>query len=162
MRKLGLIGFAGSGKTSVLNEAKQSGFKTLDTDEMLLACNVDVSSLIMAGNFEKMRQFEKNVVIRALNSLTDVIAFGGGFHQGHCVWEYVNTSSVEIIFLEKSFENCIQRTLDRPLLKKLGLDKYRDLYEKRQNKYRDACERVIKTDGKTISEVWSDIQEKWN
>jgi len=162
MRKLGLIGFAGSGKTTVLGEAKGSGFKTLDTDRMLFDANVDVSSFIIEGELDKLRKLERKVVLNALNSDVQIIAFGGGFHSGHCAWDGIDASMIKIIFLKESFEACVKKAPDRPLLRKLGVDEYRRLYESRMKQYLDAADATINVNGKAVKAIWKEVEQEWN
>lgn len=157
MTKLGIIGFSGSGKSIILKHAKADGLKTLDTDEMLEK-RINIERFILDNDLIKFRKLERSVVIEALESDVDVIAFGGGMHSEHISWTDLKKADIKIVFLRQSFDRCIERAPDRPLLKKVGLQIYRQIYETRQEKYLNAAEKVVNVNSKESLSVWQEVK----
>ena len=117
MRRLGLIGFSGSGKSSLAVFASKNGFKAVDSDALIEAKNPSAFKLLendMEGDF---RTLEASVISGILKSDFDFAALGGGVHYNHPAWK--------------------------------------ELYEK-------AAALVVDTDGRGLSEIWSEIGEIWN
>lgn len=158
--KLGIIGFAGSGKSSLLKIAESDGYKTLDTD-VVLEKKINIDLFISDNDDIEYRKLEKSAIIEALDSTADVIAFGGGVHSGHIAWQNIHKSDIEIVFLKQCFEKCIERASDRPLFKKVGLNTYREIFEERQEKYSRASGNVVSVENKTPKEVWREVKAIW-
>ena len=162
MKRLGLIGFAGSGKSTLLQKAQKDGFRTIDTDEMIEAGNVNIRDLILNGKDPEMRMHERAVVNKAIRSDAEIIAFGGGVHIKHIAWKSIEDSNMMIVFLQQSFEKCVERAPDRPLMKKLGMSGYKKLFDDRQNMYREASRKMVRVNNLSPDEVWIEVKSIWN
>jgi len=162
MKKLGLIGFAGSGKSAVLRKAKDDGYRTVDTDRIIRENGIDLERLILEDNIDQMRKIERTFIEKAVNSDSDVIAFGGGFHPGHIGWDSVSGSEMILIFLKQSFDKCVERAPDRPLIRKLGMSEYRKLYDQRQDMYSEGSHHTVIVSGKSLNDIWFEVKEIWN
>lgn len=162
MKKLGLIGFAGSGKTAVLRKAEDDGYRTVDTDRMMEESGIDLERFILEDSIDQMRKIERTFIEKAINSDFDVMAFGGGFHTGHIGWDSVSGSEMVLIFLKQSFDKCVERAPDRPLIRKLGMSEYRKLYDERQDKYRNGSDHTVIVSGKSLDDIWFEVKEIWN
>ena len=162
MRRLGLIGFSGSGKSSLASLAAKNGFKAVDSDVLIEAENPKVSELLENGAEEDFRMLETSVISGILNSDFDFADFGGGVHYAHPAWKEIYESGLSLVYLRSSFENLVGRFEDRPLYKKLGREGYEKLFLARLPLYEKAATFVVDTDGRGLSEIWSEIEEIWN
>ena len=162
MRRLGLIGFSGCGKSSLAAFASKNGFKTVDTDALIEAKDPKAFDLLKQDREEDLRTIETCVISGMLKSDFDIAAFGGGVHYAHPAWKEIYESGLKLIYLRSSFENLIGRFEERPLFKKLGREGYEKLFLVRCPLYEKAATFVIDTDGRGLSEIWSEIEEIWN
>ena len=162
MRRLGLIGFSGSGKSSLAAFASKNGFKTVDTDALIEEKDPKAFELLENGAEEDFRTLETCVISDVLKSDFDFAAFGGGVHFGHPAWKKIYESSLKLVYLRSSFENLAGRFEERPLCRKLGTDGYKRLFDSRCPLYEKAASFVVDTDGRGLNEIWSEIAEIWN
>ena len=162
MRRLGLIGFSGSGKSSLISFAAKSGFAAVDSDALIEAESPEAFELLESGGEEDFRMLETSVISGILKSDFDFAAFGGGVHSAHPAWKEVYESSLKLVYLRSSFENLIGRFEVRPLYKKLGCEGYERLFRTRLPLYEKAAAFVVDIDGRGLSEIWSEIEEIWN
>ena len=162
MRRLGLIGFSGSGKTSLAAIASKNGFKTVDTDSLIEKQNPEAFGLLENGMEDDFRKLETSVISKVLKSDFDFAAFGGGVHYAHPAWKEIYRSGLKLVYLRSTFENLIGRFEGRPLYKKLGREGYEKLFLARLPLYEKAAAFVVDTDGRGLSEIWSEIEEIWN
>ncbi len=162
MRRLGLIGFSGSGKSSLAAFAAKKGFKSVDSDALIEAKNPNAAELLENGAENDFRTLETSVISGILNSDFDFAAFGGGVHFAHPAWKEIYQSGLKLVYLRSSFENLVGRFEERPLYKKLGREGYEKLFSARRPLYEKAAAFVVDTDGRGLSEIWSEIEEIWN
>ena len=162
MRRLGLIGFSGSGKSSLASFAAKNGFKAVDSDVLIEAENPKAAELLENGAEDDFRTLETSVISGILKSDFDFAAFGGGVHYAHPAWKEIYESGLKLVYLRSSFENLIGRFEERPLCKKLGCEGYEKLFSARRPLYEKAAAFVVDTDGRGLSEIWSEIEEIWN
>jgi len=162
MRRIGLIGFSGSGKSSLAAIASQNGFTTVDTDSLIEKQNPEVFELLENGREDEFRTLETSVISEVLKSDFDFAAFGGGVHFAHPVWKGIYKSSLKLVYLRSSFENLAGRFEERPLYRKLGLESYKRLFRSRVPLYEKAAAFVVDTDGRGLNEIWSEVFEIWN
>lgn len=162
MRRLGLIGFSGSGKSSLAALAAKSGFAAVDSDALIEANDPGAAELLEQDREEEFRTLETCVISWILKSDFDFAAFGGGVHYAHPAWKEIYESGLKLVYLRSSFENLIGRFEERPLCKKLGREGYEKLFSARRPLYEKAAAFVVDTDGRGLSEIWSEIEEIWN
>lgn len=162
MRRLGLIGFSGSGKSSIASIAAKSGFKAVDSDVLIEKKIPNAAEMLENGREEDFRTLETSVISGILKSDFDFAAFGGGVHFAHPAWREIYQSGLKLVYLRSSFENLIGRFEERPLYKKLGREDYEKLFLARRELYEKAAAFVVDTDGRGLSEIWSEIEEIWN
>ena len=162
MRRLGLIGFSGSGKSSLVSLAAKNGFKAVDSDVLIEAENPSAVELLENGAEDDFRTLETSVISGILKSDFDFSAFGGGVHYAHPAWKEIYDSGLKLVYLRSSFENLIGRFEERPLFKKLGREGYERLFSARLPLYEKAAAFVVDTDRRGLSEIWSEIEEIWN
>lgn len=162
MRRLGLIGFSGSGKSSLVMLAAKNGFKAVDSDALIKEKAPNAAELLENGREEDFRKLETSVISGILKSDFDFAAFGGCVHFAHPAWKEIYQSGLKLVYLRSSFENLIGRFEERPLCKKLGREGYEKLFSARIPLYEKAAAFVVDTDGRGLSEIWSEIEEIWN
>ena len=162
MRRLGLIGFSGSGKSSLAAFASKNGFKTVDSDSLIEAEDPTAFELLENGREDDFRTLETSVISGILKSDFDLAAFGGGVHFAHPAWKEIYESPLKLVYLRSSFENLAGRSEERPLCKKLGPEGYEKLFRSRCPLYEKAAAFIVETDGRGVSEIWSEIEEIWN
>ena len=162
MRRLGLIGFSGSGKSSLASLATKKGFKALDSDALIEAKNPSAFKLLENGMEGDFRTLEACAISGILKSDFDFAALGGGVHYDHLAWKELYENGLKLVYLRSSFENLIGRFEERPLFKKLGREGYEKLFSARLSLYEKAAAFVVDTDGRSLSEIWSEIEEIWN
>ncbi len=162
MRRLGLIGFSGSGKSSLAAFASKNGFKTVDSDSLIEAEDPTAFELLENGREDDFRTLETSVISGILKSDFDLAAFGGGVHFAHPAWKEIYESPLKLVYLRSAFENLAGRSEERPLCKKLGPEGYEKLFRSRCPLYEKAAAFIVETDGRGLSEIWSEIEEIWN
>ena len=162
MRRLGLIGFSGSGKSSLLAFASKNGFTTVDTDSLIEKQSPEAFRLLEDGREDEFRALETSVISKVLKSDFDFAAFGGGVHFAHPAWKEIYKNSLKLVYLRSSFGNLAGRFEERPLCRKLGLESYEKLFRSRCPLYEKAAAFVVDTDGRGLSEIWSEVFEIWN
>lgn len=165
MRNIVLIGFMGSGKSSVgrvLAELLNMTF--VDTDAVIEAnAGCSISEIFHEQNERFFRKLERDAVKRISNNSDQVIACGGGV-----ILDPENTRNLRrngiIIYLETDPEVIVERTKDtaeRPLLdiadKELEIQK---LMRKRQAKYQDAADISINTSDLSVNEVVNEVVKR--
>lgn len=159
--KISLIGFMGSGKTSVGEIlAKKLGYDMLEMDlEILKISDSDDINGIFASKGElHFRELEIKAAKKLVNKNNIVISTGGGVVMNKIILDYLHENNGSIIFLNTSF-NEIQKRLEgddsRPLFK----DKLtaKALYNFRQALYEEYSDYTINTDGKNVVEIVDEI-----
>jgi shikimate kinase len=163
MKRIGLIGFSGSGKSSLAKLAELSGFKTVDTDSVITErYGRDEFCRIIDGDDADFRAIESEVIADALKSDAEIFAFGGGFHSGHTAFEKAVSSGMKLIYLRVSFDEIKDRVTDRPLFKKLGMEQYRMLFEERAPFYSECAGFTVDADGRSPEDIWLEVRKIWN
>lgn len=163
MKRIGLVGFSGSGKSSIAQLAKVSGYRTVDTDSLIMErYGLEQFEKIVDGDDVGFRAVESEMISEALMSDSEIVAFGGGFHLEHEAIEKVRTDGIRLVCLRSSFDTIINRVGDRPLLKKLGMKGYRDLFEQRKQLYAECADFTVDTGERPINEIWFEVERIWN
>jgi shikimate kinase len=163
MKKIGLMGFSGSGKSSLAELAQVSGFRTVDSDLLLIErFGPNEFFRIIDGDDADFRSMESEVIMDALKSDAQIVAFGGGFHSGHKAFKSVLFSGMKLIYLRTSFDEIKDRVKDRPLFKKLGMEQYRSLFEERMPLYAECADFTVDANGRPLKELWIEVERTWN
>lgn len=163
MKRIGLIGFSGSGKSSLAHIAGLNSYVFADSDKMLRTKYGDKpESILIEGREDVFREMEDDVILEILKTDASFIAFGGGFHYGSKLWCKVSASGVKLIYLRDTFDNLFSRVADRPMLKRLGHEKYRQLFEERKPLYMRASSFVVDTDKRSADKIWLEVEGIWN
>jgi len=161
--KIGLIGFSGSGKSTVAAEARRNGMISADTDIMITGVTGKTpEEFILSGNESEFRALEIETVKEALLSDVQLIAFGGGVHFGNNAYRNIAESGIKLIFFRASFEYLLNRAAERPMFKLLGEKGYRSLFEEREPFYLKAANFVIDVEYRAVMEIFAEVESIWN
>ncbi|MDR3541830.1 MAG: shikimate kinase [Desulfosporosinus sp.] len=159
MRNIVLIGFMGTGKSTVGKRLAQAlAWDFVDTDcEIGEVTNLSVTEIFRRHGETRFRSEERIVVARLSQQEQIVIATGGGTVLNPVNWEALAQKGT-VIALHASLEAILSRIghkNDRPLLKgsKEAIER---LWSERQACYAQA-EFTVDTTQKTIDEVVSEI-----
>ncbi|CAM3994300.1 shikimate kinase [Mesobacillus thioparans] len=163
MEAIYLIGFMGSGKTTVSRElARRLNVAVYDTDEEIIKMKGKSINEIFAADGEAKFRLLESDVLRSIPSNDAVIATGGGIVGLEENRLYLK-NKVNVVYLHAELENILERLKDddsRPLLRKDKLQSAEVLYSKRLPLYRGAAGIEIGTSGKPITRIVDDIIQR--
>lgn len=166
MKHLILIGFMGSGKTSLgkrLARALDRPF--VDTDQMVEASAGKKISDIFQEEGEKGFRTRETEALRQLKKEKNlcVISVGGGLPvqpQNHLLLEQLGT----VIYLEAPVEVLEQRLAGdtgRPLLKGGDLhSRIVELMSQREEIYQEVADMIVQTGGKSFEELIEEVKKR--
>ncbi len=165
MRHLFLIGFMGTGKSTIATElSARLGRRQLEMDALL----VEEAGMPISEVFEKygethFRDMETALVRRLCEETGEgaVVSCGGG-----AVLREENVammkSAGKIVLLTASPETILERVSgnnDRPVLNgHMNVEYIRELMEKRRACYEKAADVVVTTDGKSVAQICEEIE----
>lgn len=163
MKTIYLIGFMGSGKSTVGIALADKLEKTyVDTDQFI----VDTHQQKIADIFQEFgentfRNYETNALKEV--STYEVVSTGGGIVEKN---ENIQTMQKNglIIYLHASFkeiENRLENDQTRPLWKSDDEEKLK-LYLRRLSMYEKYADHIIHTDKKTVNEIVQEIENYIN
>lgn len=163
-RNLILIGFMGTGKTSVgMRVAKSLGFRFVDTDKLIVKrTGKPIPRIFEESGEEAFRRIETEVLKQCAGGESQVISTGGGIvtreenreilrGAGYVIWL---RTSPEVIYER------VKRNRNRPLLRTVDpLQTIRDLLESRREFYESCADLAITTDHLTMDETCYGVTE---
>ncbi|MGD0566463.1 MAG: shikimate kinase [Candidatus Goldiibacteriota bacterium] len=164
MENIILIGFMGSGKTTVGRSlAKKSGLKYVDLDRMIVKeAGMPIKKIFALLGEEAFRNFESKTVIRASKLKKSVIATGGGVIKRPENIRRLKKAGL-VVYLKASLGtivNRIKKRDDRPLFDMNNLDSVKKLYNSRMPVYKKAAGFTVDTDKNSVQEITKIIIEK--
>lgn len=161
--KIVLVGFMGSGKSSVGKElSKRLGIKLLDSDTCIeMQEKKSINDIFNDEGEESFRDMESDFLRKlSLSDENFILSTGGGmpcFNDNAKLIKEVGVS----VYLMASPDSILERLnndTSRPLLKEGNkLEKIKSLLSKREDFYKNAADIVIKTDGKSVEEIADEI-----
>jgi len=163
MKTIYLIGFMGSGKSTVGIALADKLEKTyVDTDQFI----VDTHQQQIADIFQKFgentfRNYETNALKEV--STYEVVSTGGGIVEKNENLQTMQKNGL-IIYLHASFkeiENRLENDQTRPLWKSDDEEKLK-LYLRRLSMYEKYADHIIHTDKKTVNEIVQEIENYIN
>lgn len=164
MKPIYLIGFMGAGKTSTAKElSNRLKIPYLDTDYEIEKRTGETIRDIFASKGESYFRDKETEILLELPEENYVIATGGGIVEREINRKTLNAKGT-VIFLHASW-NSIEKRLGidptRPLWNGKGK---KNLFDSRQQIYRDTAEFIISTDNKNPQSVAEEIISKirWN
>lgn len=162
-----LIGFMGSGKTSVgVRLAERLTYQFKDTDQMLEKKAGDTINRIFSAHGEEyFRNLETELLKELVPSLDQAVLSTGG---GMPIREQNSKLLKElgyVVFLKASKQTTLNRLkgdTSRPLLQGEDLEKKIDrMLEMRTPIYEKAAHKILTTDGRSIAEITEMIMESY-
>lgn len=158
MENIILIGFMGSGKTSVAKAlADKLNMEAIDTDTLIEeTTGLSIDKIFEEYGEDYFRTLETKVLMQLLSKEEDgkVIALGGGTLFFNNNKEYVHKLG-KVFFLESTFDNLLSRIVGdahRPLANK-PKEEVRKLFLERNPYYAKESDIVINTDDLSIDEI---------
>lgn len=158
-RGIALIGFMGSGKTSLGKYlSEQMGFQFFDLDEIIeKSQNKSIFEIFEEDGESSFRQLEKQELFEFEFENSKLLSLGGGIVED--LSNKLKLKDTFVIFVHSDFEDIWLRikNSDRPLLK-LGKESLKELYYKRLNKYFYFSDLILIND--TYNSVKEDLIEE--
>ncbi|CQR46832.1 Shikimate kinase 1 [Paraliobacillus sp. PM-2] len=154
MKSIYLIGFMGSGKTTVASIlAKRLGLSVQDTDQMVEDYYHLPIGKIFADHGEEVFRNYEHQMLSITNQQNTVIATGGGIIESKANLSWL--SDKEVVYLKTSWHEIVRRLKfdnNRPIWNDHSRDK-KALLARRESKYEQASKYIIHTDNKHADEI---------
>lgn len=163
-RNLILIGFMGTGKTTIGKRvAKSLGFRFVDTDQLVAKrAGKTISKIFAEDGEDAFRKLETEVLQDCAAGVDQVISTGGGIVTRPENFEILKKAGY-VIWLKASPETIyerVQRNRKRPLLQTENpKETIRNLLEQRVSLYEKANDLSVATDGLTLDETSFGVTE---
>ncbi|RYL91634.1 shikimate kinase [Sporolactobacillus sp. THM19-2] len=163
MTRMVLIGFMGSGKTTVGQLlAAALNCPHIDLDQSIVASTGKSISQIFAEQGEAcFRRLESDRLAAALTQ-EGILSTGGGTPVSLINRQRLIRSDALVIFLKTSPEGILKRLqgdTDRPLLKNMNRTRFITLFQEREGYYHETADIEIVTDDKTPEKIVREIIE---
>lgn len=162
-----LIGFMGSGKTTVsriLGKMLNAPVTDLD-DEIVCRTGMTIPDIFAQNGEEYFRQLEHDTLADIIKSDQGILATGGGTPMRPDNLTILKDTSTPVVLLKASATETLRRIggdSGRPLAKSLDEKGIADLQAQRQVNY-DACaDLTIKTDGLSPAAIAKEITDFLN
>ena len=160
-----LIGFMGSGKTTIANYLKETyDMDMVEMDSVISAQEgMSISDIFALHGEEYFRGLETRLLEYIQKKHGVAVSCGGGVPMRE-----VNVKAMKkngrVIFLQaspKTIYDRVKDSHDRPLLEgNKNVAYISELLEKRKEKYEAAADIFVETDGKEVSEIGEEIMQK--
>jgi shikimate kinase len=163
-RNLILIGFMGTGKTSVgMRVAKSLGMRFVDTDRLIVRkAGKPIPKIFEESGEGAFREIETEVLRKCAAGMGQVISTGGGIVTLERNREILKEAGY-VIWLKASPETIYERVKNnrnRPLLHTEDPQRtIREMLEARREFYAAACDLHIRTDDLTMDETCYGVTE---
>ncbi|WP_163537762.1 shikimate kinase [Gracilibacillus sp. YIM 98692] len=159
MKSIYLVGFMGSGKTSIASALKESlHMEVQDTDDLVEKTYKQTIPEIFAKKGEKTFREYETEVLKSTNKTNAIIATGGGIIEKEENRKWLEQHGT-VIFLQTSWEEIKRRLINdgsRPIWNNQDRDK-KELLIQRTPKYLEVADVTIDTDGKTVEQLKNEI-----
>ena len=162
---IALIGFMGSGKSTVAKYLKETqGMDIVEMDVLIEEREgMNIPDIFSNCGEEYFRSLETNLLKDLGSSQNIVISCGGGAALRQENVDYLRKSS-KIVFLNASPQSIYERVKNdsqRPLLQgKNHVEGIAELMNARQDKYLSAADLIISTDNRTVEAIGEEIVQK--
>jgi shikimate kinase len=157
---LGLIGFSGTGKSSLANIALKYGFTVFDSDkEIEFKTGLTIETIFKQFGENYFRKIENSVLEQLVVSNYDIIAFGGGITPLSNMWTKIRKQNIFICFLKEDSEILFQRIgKTRPLLKNMSKQEFDNFFKKRELLYKKDCDLIFEINQNSIINVFEKLK----
>ena len=163
-RNLILIGFMGTGKTTVGKRvARDLGFRFVDTDELIVeTAGKSIPDIFSSDGEDAFRNLETGVLQQCIGEKNQVLSTGGGIvlrkenrellkRAGYVIWLQASAAAI----VER-----VKRNRDRPLLATENpAQTVKKMLRERQRLYEEAADLAIATDNLMIEETVYGVAE---
>ncbi len=165
MANIFLIGFMGTGKTTIANALNgKYGMQIIDMDAQIEQDeHMTIPDIFASKGEEFFRDLETNLV-KNIQKMDDVVIScgGGAVLREENVQEM--KKSGKIILLEAKPETILERVRhshNRPLLEgNKNVDYIRELMSKREDKYKAAADFAVSVDDRAVDDIAEEIYKK--
>lgn len=159
--KIVLIGFMGSGKTSVAKElAKKLDLQSIDMDELILISSgfKSINEIFEKKGEKSFRAMELVVAKKLADADNIVISTGGGVVMSKQTMKPLSKNSI-VVYLKLCFENADKRVSQKKIKPPLfqNNNEAKKLFNKRVPLYLSYADITIDTDNIEINEVLENI-----
>jgi shikimate kinase len=166
-KSIGLIGFMGSGKTTVGKAlAGKINWNFVDTDSIIEERAGKPIHRIFSENSEKwFRELETEVVGEVCELESTVISFGGGVLLNPSNTKMITENTI-VVLLSVSIDTVVARTSSnhtRPLLKMEGnlrRERIISLFYQREEQYWSVADIVLDTDNLSVDKIVVEISRR--
>ncbi|SCY11462.1 chorismate mutase [Alkaliphilus peptidifermentans] len=160
-----LIGFMGSGKTTVGRELSiHMEMPFIDIDQLIEEEEkVTISEIFQVQGEDYFRRLESRMVKKISERKNSIISCGGGviLNQANIVELKTNGIIILLDAKEETIYNRIKLDSNRPLLKNsMDIKTIENIMLQRKEKYRESADIIINTDNKPVDEICKEIIEK--
>lgn len=162
--KIVLIGFMGSGKTTVARKvAAKLNLRLIDMDEVALqnSNRKTINEIFSLDGEQKFRRIEFKMAKDLSGEDNVVISTGGGVVMNPRLMNILNKNSITV-YLRASFDTMKQRVdqkkIKPPLFK--DVSSARKLFEARAPLYERYADMIIETDAKQVDDVAAEMIDK--
>ncbi|MDO5329115.1 MAG: shikimate kinase [Coriobacteriia bacterium] len=158
-KPIALIGFMGSGKSSVAKLlSEQTGIEFVDTDKLVVQrCKQTISEIINSRGESAFRKIEADILDEVTRDKKIIVATGGG-----CVESAVSRGALKncfVVWLNVSSKTAADRIIDfssRPMFK--DIENAENVLAQRNNRYEKCSNVEIDTDGKKLDDVVQEVK----
>ncbi|KAB8128449.1 shikimate kinase [Gracilibacillus oryzae] len=159
MRSIYLVGFMGSGKSSVAEALYEKTKKPiLDTDQLIVEkYNLTIPEIFAQKGEPVFREYETNI-LKSTPIEDAIIATGGGIIEKDENRTWLKENG-RVIFLQTSWEEISLRLVDdqsRPIWNNQARDKQK-LLEDRTPFYLEVADTIVSTNGKKVEDIVKEI-----
>ncbi|MEW8969808.1 shikimate kinase [Mesobacillus jeotgali] len=163
MEAIYLIGFMGSGKTTVSKAlAKKLEVDVYDTDmEIVKRAGMTINEIFFHKGEEQFRSLESEV-LHSMPVTDAVVATGGGIIGSEKNRGFLKGKK-NVVFLQADFGAIMDRLKGddtRPLLSENKMEAAEELYRSRLPLYQETAKIEIDTSGKTVSMIVDEIIQR--
>jgi shikimate kinase len=159
--KIILIGFMGSGKSSVAQEiSRVRNLPVVEMDDLVCrkTNSADMKEVFKKGGEQLLRETEAEVARSHLFAHDSIISTGGGVVLNKVILDHLKHPGDRIFFLNSSFQtikNRLQHDSSRPLFQ--DIREAESLYHFRLPLYMQYADHIIDTDHKSVQDTALEI-----
>lgn len=164
MKNIALIGFMGSGKSTVaihLSEKLGFNLREIDNDIINLSHYSTINEIFDYHGEEHFRKLERQAIISAAQGKKQIISCGGGVVASPDAMELLKKSAI-VVFLHADIKTILERLNNnesRPLFR--DMEKALVLYAQRLPLYRKYSDLEINTDNISPEQITEIIWKKY-